>query len=98
MASNSAVHDSNWGRASAFDPARTTRAIAEICAGFITILVAGPWLGLGYIFGTDWPGQRRFDFPTQLSSSAPTEVALAALSRVVSGEWTGKLFVLAMLF
>ena len=62
------------------------------------MLVASPWLAGGYIFGTDWPGPRRFDFPTYLSSSAPIEVVLAGISRVITGEWTGKLFVLGILF
>ena len=98
MASNSAVRDSNSGRALAFDLKRATPVVPEIWAGFLTILVAGPWLGGGYIFGTDWPGPRRFDFPNGLSSLAPVQALLAVASRVASAEWTGKLFVLGMLF
>jgi hypothetical protein len=98
MASNSVVRDLISERASGFDLRRATTAQPAIWAAFLTLLVAGPWLGGGYIFGTDWPGPRRFDFPTDLSSSAPMEAALAAVSRVASGELTGKLFVLALLF
>src|SRR5437879_7692966 len=98
MASNSAVRDQNSGRAGTFDQRRVARAIPEVWAGLLTILIAGPWLGGGYIFGTDWPGPRRFDFPTDLSSSAPAAAALAAISRVIPGEWTGKLVVLGLLF
>jgi hypothetical protein len=77
---------------------RAINGLPAIWAGFLALLIAGPWLGSGYIFGTDWPGPRRFDFPTDLSSPAPLEAALAAASRVVSGEWTGKVFALAVLF
>ncbi len=82
----------------AFDLKRATNAVPEIWAGFVTILVAGPWLAGGYIFGTDWPGPRHFDLPSDLSSSAPAEAALAAVSKVISGEWTGKVFVVGLLF
>jgi hypothetical protein len=98
MASDSVVRAVISGRESRFDLRSVVPALPAIWAGFLTLLVSGPWLEGGYIFGTDWPGPRRFDFPSDLSSSAPLEAALAAASRVVSGEWTGKLFVLALLF
>ena len=56
MASNSAVRDQNSGRPGTFDQRRVARAIPEVWAGLLTILISGPWLGGGYIFGTDWPG------------------------------------------
>jgi hypothetical protein len=62
------------------------------------LVIASPWLQGGYLFGTDWPGPRRFDWPTALSSSAPLQAILAATSRVLSAELTGKLFVVAILF
>lgn len=65
---------------------------------FLTALIAGPWLASGYIFGTDWTGPRRFDFPTGVSSSAPLQAVLAVLSRMFSAEVTGKLFVFGLLF
>ena len=67
-------------------------------AAFLTLMVAAPWIRTGYLFGTDWPGPRRFDFPTGLSSSAPLGAALAGISRISSSEWAGKLLVLALLF
>lgn len=67
-------------------------------AAFLTFLIAGPWLAPGYIFGTDWPGPRRFDFPHDLSSSALLQATLAAVSRLLSGEVTGKLFIFSFLF
>lgn len=67
-------------------------------SAFLTLLVAGPWLASGYLFGTDWPGPRRFDFPTEASSSAPLRLTLALLSQLVSGEVTGKFLVFGLLF
>lgn len=67
-------------------------------AAFLTLLIAGPWLAGGYIFGTDWPGPRRFDFPHDLSSSALLQVTLAVVSRLLSGEVTGKVLILTFLF
>jgi hypothetical protein len=69
-----------------------------IWASFLTLLVAGPWLSSGYLFGTDWPGPRRFDYPTTLSSTAPLEFVLALGSSAVSGEVIGKVFVLSLMF
>jgi len=67
-------------------------------AAFLTFLIAGPWLAPGYIFGTDWPGPRRFDFPQDLSSSALLQAALAIVSRLLSSEVTGKVLILTLLF
>ena len=67
-------------------------------AAFLTLVVAGPWLQPGYLFGTDWLGPRRFDWPNALSASVPLQAALALFSRVIGAEATGKLFVLAILF
>jgi hypothetical protein len=64
----------------------------------LTLLIAGPWLETGFIFGTDWPAPRRFDFPTVLSNSAPLDTLLAVVSRLTTGELTGKLFVFGFLF
>ncbi len=85
-------------RTKALDPRSASAGLAILWAAFLTGLVASPWLGDGYIFGTDWPGPRRFNFPTEVSSSAALQAALAALSRIVSGEVTGKLFVCGLLF
>src|SRR5438876_11398614 len=71
---------------------------ALLWAGFLTLVVAGPWLLPGYVFGTDWPGPRHLVFPTALSSSAPLEALLAAASYVVGGETAGKLLIVTSLF
>jgi hypothetical protein len=63
----------------------------------LALLVAGPWLQPGYIFGTDWPGPARFELPVEVSSSAPVQVVLATISWVVGAEATGKLLVFAIL-
>ena len=64
----------------------------------VTLLIAAPWLRPGYLFGTDWPGPRRFDWPAQVSSAAAAEISLAALSSLIGGEATGKVLVVAILF
>src|SRR5207237_8463210 len=67
-------------------------------AGFLTLLVAGPWLLPGYLFGTDWPGPRHFGPSNSVGSALPLEAAMAGLAWAVSGEVTGKLLILGSLF
>src|SRR5437867_5097088 len=67
-------------------------------AAFLTLLVAGPWLGAGYFFGTDFPGPRHFDWPSVVSSSLPLQAAMRVVSWLISAEATAKLFVLSILF
>ncbi|HKW72480.1 MAG TPA: hypothetical protein VJQ08_06615 [Candidatus Dormibacteraeota bacterium] len=74
------------------------RAIPFVFAVVVSLLVAAPWLAPGFLFGTDWPGPRRFDFPSNISSAIPLQVVLALISRVVGSEWTGKLLVFAIVF
>jgi len=61
-------------------------------------LVAVPWLLPGFIFGTDWPGPRRIDWPAELSSGAPVQALLAATSAAFSAELATKLLVVTFLF
>jgi hypothetical protein len=98
MALAAAVRGLVLRRFAAFDPLESDALFSILWAALLTLLVAGPWLGNGYLFGTDWPGPRRFDFPSTLSSSAPLQFALAAVSGLVSGELTGKLVVFSLLF
>jgi len=72
--------------------------IPYLWAGAITAAVALPWLAPGYLFGTDWAGPRFIRWPTQLSSSAPFEAALSAVSAVVSAEIAAKILVLTVVF
>jgi hypothetical protein len=69
-----------------------------VWAAFITVLIVGPWVAGGYLFGTDWPGPRRFDPPSELASSAPVQLLLAATGWLVSGELAGKALIFACFF
>ena len=77
---------------------RRQNLLAAAWAAFLMLIVAGPWLAGGYWFGTDWPGPRRFELPGELSSTAFPQVILAAVSTVLSTEFTGKVLVFGVLF
>ncbi|MDQ6712469.1 MAG: hypothetical protein M3Z28_04690 [Candidatus Dormibacteraeota bacterium] len=64
----------------------------------LTLLIAGPWLLPGYVFGTDWPGPRHFSVPSDFSSGTFLDGVLVGLSAVVSAEVTAKVLVVAALF
>jgi len=74
------------------------RLFQLIWAAAVTTAVALPWLASGYLFGTDWPGPRSISWPSQLSSSAPLQAILAALSAILSAELAAKVLVLGSLF
>lgn len=61
------------------------------------MLIAGPWLLPGYLFGTDWPGPRHFSVPTDFSSVTLFDVLLVVVGAVVSAELTTKLVILLAL-
>jgi hypothetical protein len=61
-------------------------------------LVAAPWVVPGFLFGTDWPGPRRLDWPVELWSAAPVQVLLAMTSLALSAEIASKLLVIGFLF
>jgi hypothetical protein len=67
-------------------------------AMFLTLVVAGPLLAPGYLFGTDWPGPRQVPFPTEFVSYAPLQAILAVASSAIGGEVIGKLLVVGSLF
>jgi hypothetical protein len=69
-----------------------------VWASFLTLLVAGPWLLPGYLFGTDWPGFRHLPLPTDLDSSTVLRLVLAAIGWAAGGEAASKLLVLGSLF
>jgi hypothetical protein len=98
MALVSAVRASKSQRALGLNPLRAEHAHSVLWAAFLTLVIAGPWLLPGYLFGTDWPGHRRIPFPTGLSSSAPLQAALSLASSAIGGEATGKFLFLAILF
>jgi hypothetical protein len=78
--------------------ARRQRILELLLPAGLVLLVAGPWLLPGYLFGTDWPGARRYVFPDSLISIAPVESLLALTSKLVSAEIAAKLFLLGCLF
>jgi hypothetical protein len=63
----------------------------------LALLIGLQWLAPGYVFGTDWPGPRFFPIPSEISSSAPLQIALAGLSHVVGSEITSKILILSAL-
>ena len=67
-------------------------------AAGLALLVGGPWLLPGYIFGTDWPGPRHLLFPDQVWSGAGWQLALAVVSAVLGAAVTTKLLILGSLF
>jgi hypothetical protein len=67
-------------------------------AAALTLIIAGPWLLPGYIFGTDWPGPRHIDFPSTLSNLAPAVAVLAVTAQVLSAELVTKVLLVGCLF
>src|SRR2546425_12310088 len=72
--------------------------VPYLWAILLTLLIAGPWLLPGFVFGTDWPGPRHFGVPTDFSSGTVFDWLLVALSAIVSAEITTKLLIMAALF
>jgi hypothetical protein len=98
MALGSAARVPISRRMVSLDTVNSARALPLLWAAFLTAVVAAPWLLPGYLFGTDWPGPRRFDFPTVLYSWAPLQAVFSVVAGTVGSEATGKLFVLGLLF
>jgi hypothetical protein len=98
MALASAVRAWILRRKAELNPTESGLTLPILWATFLTLFVAGPWLLPGYLFATDWPGSRRLDFPIDVSSSAALQIVLAAGSKVIGGEATGKVFVVSFLF
>src|SRR5258706_4045806 len=98
MALRSAAYGPNSLSQTARGARRFSLALGLLWAGFVTLVIAGPWLLPGYIFGTDWPGPRHFAFPGSLDSSALLRTGLAAVAWAVGGEAAGKTLVLGLLF
>jgi hypothetical protein len=71
--------------------------VTYLGAAVLSLLIAGPWLLPGYLFGTDWPGPRHFSVPADLSSGTVFDAALALVSAVISAELTAKLLVVVAL-
>jgi hypothetical protein len=63
----------------------------------VTLVIVGPWLLPGFLFGTDWPGPRHFGFPTALSNDAPVIATLDIAAHIVTAEVVGKLLIVGTL-
>jgi len=66
-------------------------------AGFLTLLIAGPWLLAWLCVRHDWPGPRHFIVPTT-SRAVRHSMLLVVVSAVVSAEITTKLVIVVALF
>ncbi len=67
-------------------------------SGFLTLLIAGPWLLPGFIFGTDFAGPRHFAFPDSPTSYAGLQLALALIGLALPSEVVGKMLILGSIF
>ena len=73
----------NLARFLNFNESRRGLTLAAAWAAAASVLVAAPWLWQpGYLFGTDFPGPRRFGWTFSTTSNVPVEAALAAASEV----------------
>jgi hypothetical protein len=72
---------------------QSTQLAAALLGLGLALTIAGPWLLPGYLFGTDWPGPRRFGVPTDFSSGILFRVVLVVVSAIVSAEVTTKLLI-----
>ena len=98
MALVSAVHSPISRRLAQITTPRSRYLFPVLWAALLTFLIGGPWLLPGYLFGTDWPGPRQIQYPTDLSSFAPLQFVLATASAAFGAEATGKVLVLGILF
>ena len=62
---------------------------------FLTLLVVGPWLSPGYIFGTDFAGPRHFAFPSFPTSFAALQAALSLAAAALPPDLVGKLLIIS---
>lgn len=63
---------------------------------FLTLLVVGPWLSPGYIFGTDFAGPRHFAFPSFPTSFAALQAALSLAAAALPADVVGKLLIISI--
>jgi hypothetical protein len=63
---------------------------------FLTLVVVGPWLRSGYIFGTDFAGPRHFAFPTFPTSYAALQAALALAAIALPADVVGKVLIISI--
>lgn len=63
---------------------------------FLTLVVVGPWLSSGYIFGTDFAGPRHYAFPNFPTSYAALQAALALTATALPADVVGKVLVISI--
>jgi len=67
-----------------------------IWVSFLTLVVVGPWLSSGYIFGTDFAGPRHYAFPTFPTSYAALQAALALAAAGLPADVVGKVLIVSI--
>ncbi len=70
------------------------RTLAPVLwVSFITLVVVGPWLSSGYIFGTDFAGPRHYAFPNFPTSFAALQAVLALAAAALPADVVGKVLI-----
>ena len=78
-------------------PANRFQALAPaFWVSLITLAVVGPWLGSGYVFGTDFAGPRHYPFPDFPTSYAAFQAALALAAVAVPADVVGKVLIVSI--
>lgn len=63
---------------------------------FLMLVVVGPWLSSGYIFGTDFAGPRHYAFPNFPTSYAALQAALALAAAALPADVVGKVLIVSI--
>jgi hypothetical protein len=78
-------------------PAKPAKFDGVVWSAGLTLIIVGPWLLPGFLFGTDWPGPRHLSFPNTLSNLTPLLAFLALAAQIVTAEIVGKLLIVGAL-
>jgi hypothetical protein len=77
--------------------ANRLRTLAPVLwVSFLTVVVVGPWLSTGYIFGTDFAGPRHYAFPNFPTSYAALQAALALAAAALPADVVGKVLIVSI--
>jgi hypothetical protein len=81
----------------ASDSANSWRTPAPfLWVSFLTLVVVGPWLSSGYIFGTDFAGPRHYAFPNFPTSYAALQAVLALAAAALPADVVGKVLIVSI--
>ncbi len=83
-----------WGSQATTNRLRALTPVLWV--SFLTLVVVGPWLSSGYIFGTDFAGPRHYAFPNFPTSYAAFQAALALAAVALPAEVVGKLLIVSI--